>query len=86
MASARRSIDVLPGSLPPRRLSRVGSADYIGVSPSLFDAMVRDRRMPSPKRINARVVWDRLRLDLAFAALRDEDHGLDDDPFAEVAP
>jgi hypothetical protein len=25
--------------------------------------------MPKPKRINARVVWDRLELDEAFAAL-----------------
>ena len=29
--------------------------------------------MPSPKRINARVVWDRLELDEAFAALPSND-------------
>jgi predicted DNA-binding transcriptional regulator AlpA len=86
MSRERRTADVLPGSLPPRGLSRVESAAYIGVSPSLFDSMVRDRRMPAPKRINARVVWDRMRLDAAFAALPDEDGGPDDDPFAEVAP
>lgn len=65
--------DILPSSLPPRGLSRVEAAAYVGVSPSLFDAMVRDRRMPRPKRINARLVWDRLRLDAAFAALPDGD-------------
>ena len=37
--------------------------------------MVNDRRMPKPKRINARVVWDRLRLDAAFAALPDDADG-----------
>jgi hypothetical protein len=61
----------LPPSLPPRGLSRVESAQYIGVSPTLFDAMVRDGRMPSPKIINSRKVWDRWSLDEAFAALPD---------------
>ena len=35
--------------------------------------MVRDGRMPKPKPINARKVWDRLRLDQAFEALPDVD-------------
>src|SRR5580704_7214040 len=65
--------DVLPLSLPPRGLSRVEAAAYVGVSPSLFDAMVADHRMPSPKLINARVVLDRLKLDEAFSALPDRD-------------
>ena len=85
MHRERRPADVLPLALPPRGLSRVESAAYIGVSASLFDLMVRDRRMPSPKRINARVVWDLLRLDAAFAALPDEDGETADDPYAEVA-
>jgi len=41
----------------------------VGVSPTLFDAMVKDGRMPQPKRINSRTIWDRARLDEAFAAL-----------------
>ena len=65
--TARR--DSLPSSLPPRGLSRVQAAAYVGVSPSLFDEMVKDGRMPSPVRINSRVLWDRLQLDEAFAAL-----------------
>ena len=63
--------DILPSSLPPRGLSRVQAAAYIGVSPSLFDEMVKDGRMPKPTRINARTVWDRIKLDEAFAALPD---------------
>jgi predicted DNA-binding transcriptional regulator AlpA len=55
----RERANVLPGSLPPRGLSRVQAAAYIGVSPSLFDAMVKDGRMPKPTRINTRAVWDR---------------------------
>lgn len=80
MSRAERIRDVLPLSLPPRGLSRVESAAYIGVSPSLFDLMVKDRRMPPAKRINARVVWDRLRLDAAFAALPDENGDADGQP------
>ncbi|MCG5249204.1 helix-turn-helix transcriptional regulator [Methylorubrum extorquens] len=75
MHSDRRPANVLPVSLPPRGLSRVESAAYVGVSASLFDAMVKDGRMPLPKRINARTVWDRLRLDAAFVALPDGDDG-----------
>jgi predicted DNA-binding transcriptional regulator AlpA len=59
----------------PRGLSRVQAAGYIGVSPTLFDEMVRDGRMPKPKRINARVVWDKNRLDEAFDALPDDGAG-----------
>ena len=66
---AERPADPLPPSLAPRGLSRVQSAGYVGVSPTLFDIMVDDGRMPRPKRINARNVWDRMRLDESFAAL-----------------
>ena len=66
------SREILPLSLPPRGLSRVQAAEYIGVSPTKFDEMVKDGRMPSAKRIDARTVWDRLQLDIAFAALPDE--------------
>jgi len=66
---------ILPPSLPPRGLSRVEAAQYIGVSPSLFDEMVKDGRMPPPKPINSRKVWDRLKLDQAFEALPDLDGG-----------
>jgi predicted DNA-binding transcriptional regulator AlpA len=59
-------------AIEPRGLSRVTAAAYIGVSPALFDEMVSDGRMPSPKRVNSRTVWDRKRLDEAFEALRDK--------------
>jgi hypothetical protein len=61
--------NILPTSLAPRGLSRVQAAAYVGVSPGTFDAMVADGRMPAPKRINVRKVWDRIQLDEAFAGL-----------------
>lgn len=50
-------------------LCRVEAADYIGVGVTLFDAMVDDGRMPQPKEINSRMVWERPALDEAFRAL-----------------
>ena len=57
----------------PRGLSRREAAYYVGVSPSFFDILVKDGRMPAPKRINSRVLWDRVTLDEAFEALPDVD-------------
>ena len=34
--------------------------------------MVGDGRMPRPKRIDGRIVWDRIKLDQAFDSLDDE--------------
>jgi predicted DNA-binding transcriptional regulator AlpA len=59
--------------LEPRGLSRIQSATYIGVSPALFDELVGDGRMPQPKKINSRVVWDRKQLDESFEALPDRE-------------
>ena len=61
----------LPPSLPPRGLQRVAAAEYIGVSPTTFDEMVDDGRMPPPKAINRRRVWDRRQLDVAFDGLEE---------------
>jgi hypothetical protein len=70
--------------IPYRRgLSRKQAAIYVGVSPSLFDEMVRDGRMPPPKRINARTVWDVRQIDAAFDALPSDEYE-DRDPFESV--
>ena len=59
---------------PPRGLNREEAARYVGIGTSLFDRLVQEGRMPKPKHIGKRVVWDRLKLDAAFADL-DEDDG-----------
>jgi len=45
---------------------------------------VKDERMPKPIRINARVLWDRVQLDEAFAALSDTARDGEDDPWSTV--
>ena len=68
---------VLPISLPPRGLSRAQAAEYIGVSTTKFDQLVKDGRMPVPKCIDGRRVWDRTRVDAAFSALPGDDEQAD---------
>lgn len=60
--------DALP---PPTRrgLHREEAAAYVGVSSTKFDAMVGDRRMPKPKQVDGRRIWDIRALDRAFDLL-----------------
>jgi len=53
---------------PPTRrgLSRMEAAQYIGISPTKFDELIADSRMPRPKKIDGRRVWDLRKLDNAF--------------------
>ena len=55
---------------PP--MSRDEAARYIGVSSTKFDEMTADGRMPKPKRVDSRAIWDRQRLDAAFSDLSEE--------------
>lgn len=61
-----------PIAYPPRGMSRDEAARYIGVGVTKFDEMVSDGRMPHPKRVDGRVIWDRLRVEAAFSDLPDE--------------
>ena len=59
----------LPFGVRPRGLCRNAAAAYVGVGPSLFDEMVKDGRMPKPKLVNTRLIWDVVALDEAFDEL-----------------
>lgn len=61
-----------------RGLSRLTAAAYVGVGPTLFDEMVKDGRMPRPKSINSRTVWDVRALDRAFDLLPGGSEPVDD--------
>jgi excisionase family DNA binding protein len=55
--------------IPRRGLSHDEAAIYVGVSAGKFDEMVGDGRMPAPRRIDGRKIWDIRDLDLAFDLL-----------------
>lgn len=67
------------GSFPqlcPRGLSRDQSAAYVGVGVTKFNEMVEDGRMPKPKHVDGRVIWDRYLLDQSFEALDNNEGGV----------
>lgn len=60
----------LPSALPPRLISRDAAAAYICVSPTIFDEMVADGRMPAACRLTVRrIAWDVRELDSAVDRL-----------------
>ncbi|EHK57334.1 hypothetical protein MAXJ12_10603 [Mesorhizobium alhagi CCNWXJ12-2] len=65
-----RAQSVLPPSLPPVGINREQAAAFIGVSPTTFDEMVRDGRMPQPRiPSKGRIIWDVEEVVLAFREL-----------------
>lgn len=58
-----------PVTVNPRGLQRDIAARYIGISPTKFDQLVTEGRMPQPRRLDGRKLWDRLELDEAFSDL-----------------
>ncbi|RSB40960.1 hypothetical protein EGK63_15725 [Brevundimonas sp. 357] len=75
----------LPLSLPPRGLGREVASRYIGISVTKFDQLVQEGRMPAPKRIDGRKLWDRDALDEAFWALPDDGTDRADNPWDAAA-
>lgn len=71
---------------PPRGMSREHAARYIGVSSTKFDQMVADRRMPKPKKVDGRRLWDRWALDAAFTDLPDTETNMIDELLSRRKP
>ena len=78
------SKEPIPFPAGVRGLQREQAARYVGVSATKFDELVDDGRMPKPKRVDARKVWDRQALDMAFEALPEDGAGAEN-PWDEVA-
>jgi predicted DNA-binding transcriptional regulator AlpA len=64
--------------IEPRGLCRVDAAFYVGIGTTLFDRMVADGRMPQPRAVEGRTLWDRRELDAAFDVLPIRDAGASD--------
>ncbi|MGY4618569.1 putative DNA-binding transcriptional regulator AlpA [Bradyrhizobium sp. USDA 4472] len=76
----------LPSQLAPRLIGREAAAAYVNLSPTVFDRLVSDGRMPKPRQLTAhRKAWDVRELDVAVDNLPkegesegDADDGWDD--------
>lgn len=75
----------LPPTLRPRLIGREAAAAYVAVSPTTFDQMVKDERMPPPRRLGGRrIAWDVLALDRAVDALPVQGRSSDDRTWDDV--
>ena len=72
--------------IPRRGLSRTEAAIYIGINSTKFDELVADGRMPKPRKIDARRVWDIRALDDAFDALPGDETQVDLGPWGDSSP
>jgi hypothetical protein len=70
--------------IPRRGLSRIEAAMYVGIGATKFDELVAAGRMPKPKCIDNRKVWDILALDQAFDLLPDDEGGQIDRTWEDV--
>jgi predicted DNA-binding transcriptional regulator AlpA len=60
----------LPPTLAPRLIGREAAAAYLSLSPTKFDEMVADGRMPSPRLLSVRRrAWDVRTIDAAIDLL-----------------
>ena len=75
----------LPPTLSPRLVNREAAAAYVSVSPTTFDAMIRDGRMPRPKLLGGRRrAWDVRALDSAIDNLPSDGEDFDDHTWGDI--
>lgn len=72
MSETHIRVSPLPPGIMPFGLSRTEAAWLIGVSPTMWDSLVRDGLMPKPKRIGSRTIWDRAAVERAWGAIPEE--------------
>ncbi|UPK40856.1 hypothetical protein IVB18_50500 (plasmid) [Bradyrhizobium sp. 186] len=72
----------LPSQLPPRLIGREAAAAYVSLSPTIFDKLISEGRMPMPRLLTAhRKAWDVRELDLAIDNLPKEGESADNSDF-----
>jgi predicted DNA-binding transcriptional regulator AlpA len=77
-------IDILPLLPVVFGLGEIEAAAAIGVSASKFRLLVKEGRMPRPRRIDNRSVWDVDELRAAFKALPHEGEAQGSNTWADV--
>ncbi len=71
------SFDYLPPGIIPFAVSREAAAALIGVSTNFFDRLVKDGRMPQPRQIDARILWDSDEVRTAWRAIPKRGHAIE---------
>jgi predicted DNA-binding transcriptional regulator AlpA len=63
------NFDYLPPGIVPFAVSREAAAALLGVSAAFFDRLVKDGRMPQPREVDGRVLWDSEEVRAAWRAI-----------------
>jgi predicted DNA-binding transcriptional regulator AlpA len=79
------NFDYLPPGVIPFAVSREAAAALIGVSAGFFDRLVKDGRMPPPRDIDGRVLWDSDEVRSAWRAVPRRGQAVARNPWDEVA-
>jgi predicted DNA-binding transcriptional regulator AlpA len=77
-------VDVMPILPVVFGLGEVEAAAAIGISASKFRMLVNDKRMPSPRRLDGRNIWDVDELRTVFKALPHADDDKKANSWADV--
>lgn len=65
-------------------LGELEAAAAIGISASKFRVLVSEKRMPSPRRLDGRKIWDVDELRAAFKALPHDKETAESDSWADL--
>lgn len=56
----------------PLALCRDAAAETLSIGTTMFDELVKDGKLPKPKRLKGRVLWDSRRLAEAWDAIEED--------------
>jgi hypothetical protein len=73
----KRATDLRDQAYAPRGLRRQAAANWVGMSPTKFDELVKAGLFHKGKRVHGCRVWDRCLLDIEFENLPDDEQSPD---------
>jgi predicted DNA-binding transcriptional regulator AlpA len=68
---------------PPRAFRADRACAYLGMGKSKFLDLVAKGRLPKPVRIDGMTTWDRLELDAAYDAMKQDEAEIQSNPIEE---
>ena len=80
----RQTFDHRKNSYAPRGLRRESAANWVGLSPTKFDELVKEGLFHKGKKVRGCRVWDRYLLDIEFENLPDDDASPETPPKSAV--
>jgi predicted DNA-binding transcriptional regulator AlpA len=61
--------DHLPPGVIPLAVSRETAAQLLGISAGTFDKLVKTGKLPEPREVESRILWDSKEIEAAWRAM-----------------